>query len=440
MDHNAGTPRDSTAVQVPKEYPKKDRRYRSSQCRKVGLGYINVLPDFLVFRIFRLLDPQSLLTLTYVSRALNLFAGDDIFWKPICLKLHRGDISFKGTWKRTAIFGRSEHKPEPYQRIDIKDFNCNKLLRRWYRSSVPLSNWSSLPIQNIERRSNLSLEEFINEYDSKNKPVIITDALDNWRARTEWTKEKFLKRFGNHPFKTDEIDYRAKTREKLYMGISDYFEYAARNQDEDPIYLFDNKFGERELGADLLNDYEIPIYFKEDFFQYLEEERPPYRWMVVGPARSGSAFHIDPYRTSAWNALLVGRKRWVLTPYNQPPLGMEIDFDDDGNFDCDAPEPMKWFMEHHPHIHDDPKRPHYECILEAGEVIYVPSGWWHTVLNLTDTIAVTQNFCNKQNFETVCAELKFDDDDLWEEFQDKVSDACPDLVWPRKLQKSGFKK
>ena len=38
-----------------------------------------------------------------------------------------------------------------------------------------------------------------------------------------------------------------------------------------------------------------------------------------------------------------------------------------------------------------------ECMLEAGETIYVPAGWWHTVLNTEDTVAVTENFMSPHN-------------------------------------------
>lgn len=134
----------------------------------------------------------------------------------------------------------------------------------------------------------------------------------------------------------------------------------------------------------------------------------------------------------------MGRKRWAFYPHSSFPPGINLEFDEDGNFDHDSPEPVKWYLEQYPRLLPE-VRP-LECILEAGEVIFVPSGWWHMVLNLEDTIAVTQNFCNQQNFEIVCAELDFDDEENYEEFRECLSNKMPNLQWPKRgIIKNGFK-
>lgn len=72
--------------------------------------------------------------------------------------------------------------------------------------------------------------------------------------------------------------------------------------------IFPLQFG--ETMPELLDDYKVPTLFSDDLFSVLSDsERPPYRWLVLGPARSGASWHVDPSLTSAWNSLLSGRKR-----------------------------------------------------------------------------------------------------------------------------------
>jgi ribosomal protein L16 Arg81 hydroxylase len=83
-----------------------------------------------------------------------------------------------------------------------------------------------------------------------------------------------------------------------------------------------------------------------------------------------------------------GRKRWAIYPPTAKPPGLDFV---GGRYS--APKPFRWFFEVYPFLKPE-ERP-IELIQEPGEIIFVPSGWWHTVLNVTDTIAVTQNWIDK---------------------------------------------
>src|SRR5262249_30443066 len=48
----------------------------------------------------------------------------------------------------------------------------------------------------IDRRSKISLREFRREYLYPRKPVVITDAIENWAARSRWTLDFFKSRYG----------------------------------------------------------------------------------------------------------------------------------------------------------------------------------------------------------------------------------------------------
>jgi histone arginine demethylase JMJD6 len=67
-------------------------------------------------------------------------------------------------------------------------------------------------------------------------------------------------------------------------------------------------------------------------------------------------------------------------------------------------EPLDWFVNLLPRIrakHPEVMEGMISFIQMPGETVFVPSNWWHTVLNLDDTIAVTQNFASTGNFSVV---------------------------------------
>ncbi|KAK9130103.1 hypothetical protein Sjap_010590 [Stephania japonica] len=268
--------------------------------------------------------------------------------------------------------------------LHFDGFNSLFLYRRFYRCFTTLSDFS-LDHFAVERVKDLSLQEFQDKYDGK-KPVLVTGLAETWPARHTWTTDQLVDKYGDLKFKISQ-----RSSKKITMKLKDYVSYMKLQRDEDPLYIFDDKFG--EVAPSLLNDYSVPHIFKEDFFNVLDiDQRPAFRWLIIGPERSGASWHVDPALTGAWNTLLRGRKRWALYPPGRVPPGVTVHVNEEnGDVNADTPSSLQ----------DKP----IECTQAPGETIFVPSGWWHCVLNLENTIAVTQNFVNSKNFEFVCLDM-----------------------------------
>ncbi|KAK9269878.1 hypothetical protein L1049_025451 [Liquidambar formosana] len=367
--------------------------------RPDGLGDLRVLPDEIICAILDNLTARDVARLACVSSVMYILSNEEPLWMSLCLKSINGPLQYKGSWKNTAL--HQEHLPNEYEEpcrkpLHFDGFNSLFLYRRLYRSYTSLVGFS-FDNGNVERSKDLSVEEFCHEYDGK-KPVLLTGLADSWPARSTWTTDQLLLNYGDTAFRISQ-----RSSRKIIMKFKDYVSYMNLQHDEDPLYIFDDKFG--EVAPDLLKDYSIPHLFQEDFFDVLDrDQRPPFRWLIIGPERSGASWHVDPALTSAWNTLLCGRKRWALYPPGRVPLGVTVHVsEEDGDVNVETPSSLQWWLDFYPLLADEDKP--IECTQLPGETIFVPSGWWHCVLNLETTVAVTQNFVNSKNFEFVCLDM-----------------------------------
>lgn len=176
----------------------------------------------------------------------------------------------------------------------------------------------------------------------------------------------------------------ASSSGKYYeLKLEDYIDYISNVPEEDRAIpdLYLNWRYNRDC-PELRNDYETPHYVK-DWLRFVPNwVIDPYSWIYIGPDKSGSPLHQDIDMTHGWNALISGRKHWVFFSPDQSEWIYR------GKVDAFSPD-----------FHQYPllakARPLY-AEQNPGEIVFVPSGWWHQVRNEGITIAVTENYVNAQ--------------------------------------------
>lgn len=349
------------------------------------------------------------------------------------------------------------------------------------------SVWGPLAGRPIERvhADNLSVEDFVARYERPRVPVLISGLADGadsapkpTRTRpfaqcvSQWHPDVLLRRFANHKFKvgTDDDGYPVRLKYKHFYAY-------ARGQlgktgesaavDDSPLYIFDGTFACHRRGAitpdalggcGIRGDYKVPRFFQEDLLRHAGSSRPPYRWFVLGPPRSGTGCHVDPLSTSAWNALVLGRKRWALLPPETPPHlvkppGIEREAatwfravlprlrllhrrkHGEGNLqDLTVPDaasdPVATSLPPLTQMDLDSFTELHECIQHPGDVLYVPHGWHHAVLNGPDefSVAITQNYVSSTNFREAFAHCTKKRPKMTKRWLHGLDAARPDLA------------
>ena len=253
--------------------------------RDSSLGRFGVLKDENILGILEMCCPYSLIRLTACSKVLYIFSHHEDLWRAMTLKEMNGNFDFTNSWKETYCRHKAGRSYVTHRPIKISGFYSDLLYQPFLCATLGFDpSW--LSVDNVDRRSNLSRQEFIEQYERRNRPVVITDVVTGWPAFRKWTREHLLAAAGDAEFVAGGVQ----------ITLPRFFRYCDGCREERPLYLFDKRFLEKCGREALAGDFEVPEYFRDDLFALLGDARPDHRWVIIGPAGSGSSFHVDPNR------------------------------------------------------------------------------------------------------------------------------------------------
>ncbi|KAI5862172.1 Clavaminate synthase-like protein [Durotheca rogersii] len=357
-----------------------------------SLGPLGLLPDETILQVLEYFDALSLKNIGRTCRFLYAFCQLDELWKALFLKTSsQPPPAWRGSWRSTYLNAPGGRRPG----VDCTNVYSDVLHRPFACAHIDLSKYSSgIPdVNQIRRFERLGYDDFAQNWSSV--PFILTDCIQRWPVYGDWNIDELNRRYSKAEFRAEAVDW----------PFSTYHEYIYNNDDESPLYLFDRWFAEKmniRIGHDTDAVYWPPECFGPDLFEVLGEERPAHRWLIIGPQRSGSTFHKDPNATSAWNAVLEGSKYWIMFPPAAQVPGVYVSADS-----SEVTSPLsiaEWLLEFHAEARALPGC--VEGVCKAGEIVHVPSGWWHLVVNLEAGVALTQNFVPRSHLADVLSFLR----------------------------------
>lgn len=226
----------------------------------------------------------------------------------------------------------------------------------------------------IERLPNLTPEVFMRDYYGR-RPVVLTELARTWPAVTKWTPDYFKQIAGDTQvplYDGSKADYtKVVNQPDRWMRFADYLDLIEREPTDWRIFAFNVL----KSVPTVLSDFENPKLttgFLNDF-----------PMLFFGGAGSKVFLHYDIDLPHLFHTHFHGRKRVLLFAPESSPRLYRLPFSIFSHEDmkADSPDFDRW-----PALRGLER---YETILEAGDTLYMPTGWWHHMTYLTGSYSLT---------------------------------------------------
>ena len=218
----------------------------------------------------------------------------------------------------------------------------------------------------IDKVEDISPENFKKKYYDTLRPLIITGLAKKWPAYSKWNWDYFIKSVGNievgvyNNVKSD--SYTPINTADAYMKFGEYLEKVKTGRLDLRIFLF-NIF---QHAPQIINDFVWPDELMNGFVK-------KYPMLFVGGEGSITHMHFDIDMSHILHTQFLGKKRVLLFPheeqyklYRKPweVLSLANYANYKQSFDYESFPAAKLAKG-------------YEVILEHGDTLFMPSGYWH---------------------------------------------------------------
>lgn len=236
-------------------------------------------------------------------------------------------------------------------------------------------------ITSIDRKSNLSVPDFLNNYFKLSKPVIISGAMRDWKAFEKWDPSYFRDTLGDKKVRVMGEDF--VLRDFMDSVIASNAEKPSKYLNELNIH---HNFKELIPDVEPFLSYAMPDMLMTKFM--------PKGWgmrngvvelLIGGKGTKFPTIHYDGFHMNTFVTQIRGDKEFTLISPDQSKY-MYPTFEGSNKSQVnDVYEPdlkrFPLFAQTTP----------LTATVYEGDTVFLPSGWWHTTKLLTLSIALSTN-------------------------------------------------
>lgn len=244
-------------------------------------------------------------------------------------------------------------------------------------------------LKNIDTVASISPEEFRKNYYNTRTPLVIKDLAKSWPAYQKWNWDYFKEKVGQkevgiyNNVKSDA--YTPINKADDYVKFGAYIDMIRKGPAEWRIFLF-NIFSH---APELAKDFTWPTHLMKGFVK-----RAP--MLFTGGEGAVTHMHFDIDLSHIVHTQFVGRKRVLLFPYEQQHLLYRKPFEVLSLADYSHyydPEKSKVDLKKFPALQ---YAEGYDLILEHGDTLFMPAGYWHHMEYLDSGFAMSLRALNNE--------------------------------------------